>query len=164
MKKITMFLMLVMVLAVQTLSARSAKDLINEYKAKNRAEYTYVSPAMMLLVKAAAVKYDKDVAKAIDKVTGVRILKLDACKTKVKKKFLKELDNIDEEEYQPLVMKDNAYDGFRVLVKMDADVLSEVVAYKANYDNCLLIEVEGRIAMDDIQKLLEGTKVLEDLK
>ena len=140
MKKITMFLMLVMVLAAQTLSARSAKDLINEYKAKNRAEYTYVSPAMMLLVKAAAVKYDKDAAKAIDKVTGVRILKLDACKTKVKKKFLKELDNID------------------------ADVLSEVVAYKANYDNCLLIEVEGRIAMDDIQKLLEGTKVLEDLK
>ena len=119
MKKITMFLMLVMVLAAQTLSARSAKDLINEYKAKNRAEYTYVSPAMMLLVKAAAVKYNKDVAKAIDKVTGV---------------------------------------------KMDADVLSEVVAYKANYDNCLLIEVEGRIAMDDIQKLLEGTKVLEDLK
>ena len=118
MKKITMFLMLVMVLAAQTLSARSAKDLINVYKAKNRAEYTYVSPAMMLLVKAAAVKYDKDVAKAIDKV----------------------------------------------LVKMDADVLSEVVAYKANYDNCLLIEVEGRIAMDDIQKLLEGTKVLEDLK
>ena len=137
MKKITMFLMLVMVLAAQTLSARSAKDLINEYKAKNRAEYTYVSPAMMLLVKAAAVKYNKDVAKAIDKVTGVRILKLDACKTKVKKKFLKELDNV---------------------------VLSEVVAYKANYDNCLLIEVEGRIAMDDIQKLLEGTKVLEDLK
>ena len=77
---------------------------------------------------------------------------------------MKELDNIDEEEYQPLVMKDNAYDGFRVLVKMDADVLSEVVAYKANYDNCLLIEVEGRIAMDDIQKLLEGTKILEDLK
>ena len=148
MKKITMFLMLVMVLAAQTLSARSAKDLINEYKAKNRAEYTYVSPAMMLLVKAAAVKYDKDVAKAIDKVTGVRILKLDACKTKVKKNFL----------------KDNAYDGFRVLVKMDADVLSEVVAYKANYDNCLLVEVEGRIAMDDIQKLLEGTKILEDLK
>ena len=159
MKKITMFLMLVMVLAAQTLSARSAKDLINEYKAKNRAEYTYV-----LLVKAAAVKYDKDVAKAIDKVTGVRILKLDACKTKVKKKFLKELDNVDEEEYQPLVMKDNAYDGFRVLVKMDADVLSEVVAYKADYDNCLLIEVEGRIAMDDIQKPLEGTKILEDLK
>ena len=66
MKKITMFLMLVMVLAAQTLSARSAKDLINEYKVKNRAEYTYVSPAMMLLVKAAAVKYDKDVAKAFD--------------------------------------------------------------------------------------------------
>ena len=158
-----MFLML-MLLAVQGVSAKSAKDLINEYKAKDKAEYTYVSPAMMLLAKVAVAKYDKDVAKAIDKVTGVRILKLDACKTKYKKKFLKELDNFDEEEYQPLVMKDNAYDGFRVLVKADADALSEVVAYKANYDNCLLIQVEGKIAMDDIQKLLEGTKVLERMK
>lgn len=163
MRKITMFLML-MLLAVQGVSAKSAKDLINEYKAKDKAEYTYVSPAMMLLAKVAVAKYDKDVAKAIDKVTGVRILNLDACKTKYKKKFLKELDNIDEEEYQPLVMKDNAYEGFRVLVKADADALSEVVAYKANYDNCLLIQVEGKIAMDDIQKLLEGTKVLEGMK
>ena len=163
MRKITMFLML-MLLAVQGVSAKSAKDLINEYKAKDKAEYTYVSPAMMLLAKVAVAKYDKDVAKAIDKVTGVRILKLDACKTKYKKKFLKELDSFDEEEYQPLVMKDNAYDGFRVLVKADTEALSEVVAYKANYDNCLLIQVEGKIAMDDIQKLLEGTKVLEGMK
>ncbi len=164
MKKITMFLMLAMMLVTQVVNARSAKDLINEYKAKDRAEYTYISPAMMLLVKAATAKYDADVAKAIDKVTGVRILKLDECKTKIKRKFLRELDNFDEEEYQPLVMKDNAYDGFRVLVKADADALSEVVAYKANYDNCMLIQVEGRIAMNDIQKLLEGTKVLETMK
>ncbi len=163
MKKVTLLLMFAL-LAVQVVSARSAKDLINEYKAKDKAEYTYVSPAMMLLAKAAVAKYDTDVAKAIDKVTSVRILNLDACKTKFKKKFLKELDNFDEEEYQPLVMKDNAYDGFRVLVKADAEVLSEVVAYKANYDDCLLVQVEGKIAMDDIQKLLEGTKVLGDMK
>lgn len=157
-------LLMLMLLAVQGIAAKSAKDLIDEYKTKNKAEYTYVSPAMMLLAKVAVAKYDKDVAKAIDKVTGVRILKLDACKTKYKKKFLKELDNFDEEEYQPLVMTDNAYNGFRVLVKADADTLSEVVAYKANYDDCLLVQVEGKIAMDDIQKLLESTKVLEDMK
>ena len=158
-----MFLML-MLLAVQGISARSAKDLINEYKEKSGAEYTYVSPAMMLLVKAAAAKYGQDVAKAIDKVTGVRILKLDGCKTKYKKKFLKEVNDFDEEEYQPLVMKDNAYDGFRVMVKADADMLSEVVAYKANYDNCMMIQVEGKIAMSDVQKLLEGTKVIDGMK
>lgn len=164
MKKITMFLMLVMLVVVQTVSAKSVKDLINEYKVKDYAEYTYVSPAMMLIAKAAVVKYDKDVAQAIDKVTGVRILRLDGCKTKVKKKFLRELDNFDEEEYQPLVMKDNSYDGFRVMVKADADALSEVVAYKANYDNCMLIQVEGKIAMTDIQKIIEGTKVLDGMK
>lgn len=163
MKKITMLLMLV-ILVIQVVSAKTAKDLINEYKVKDHAEYTYVSPAMMLIAKAAVVKYDKDVGQAIDKVTGVRILRLDGCKTKVKKKFLREIDNFDEEEYQPLVMKDNAYDGFRIMVKADVDALSEVVAYKANYDNCMLIQVEGKIAMSDIQKIIEGTKVLDNMK
>lgn len=163
MKKITMLLMLA-ILVVQVVSAKTAKDLINEYKVKDHAEYTYVSPAMMLIAKAAVLKYDKDVAQAIDKVTGVRILRLDGCKTKVKKKFLREIDNFDEEEYQPLVMKDNAYDGFRIMVKADADALSEVVAYKANYDNCMLIQIEGKIAISDIQKIIEGTKVLDNMK
>ena len=49
MKKFTMMLMLMMVFAVQALSAKSAKELINEYKDKDKAEYTYVSPAMMML-------------------------------------------------------------------------------------------------------------------
>lgn len=157
-------LLMLAILVVQVVSAKTAKDLINEYKVKDHAEYTYVSPAMMLIAKAAVLKYDEDVAQAIDKVMGVRILRLDGCKTKVKKKFLREIDNFDEEEYQPLVMKDNAYDGFRIMVKADADALSEVVAYKANYDNCMLIQIEGKIAMSDIQKIIEGTKVLDNMK
>lgn len=164
MKKITMMLMLMMVFAVQALSAKSAKELINEYKDKNKAQYTYVSPAMMMIAKMAAVKYDKEVGNVVDKVTSVRILTLDACKTKAKKKFNKEVNNFDEEEYQPLVMKDGTYDGFRVLVKSDGEALSEVVLLKADYDKCTMILVEGHIDMDDIQNLVKGTKALDGVK
>ena len=161
MKKITMMLALMMVFAVQALSAKTAKELINEYKDKDKAEYTYVSPAMMMLAKMAAAKYDKEVGKVVDKVTSVRILTLDACKAKVKKKFNKEVNNFDEEEYQPLVMKDGTYDGFRVLVKSEDGALSEVVLLKADYDKCTMIQVEGHIGMDDIQNLVKSTKVLD---
>lgn len=156
--------MLAMMFVAQAISAKSAKELVNEYKTKDNAQYTYVSPTMMLLVKVAATKYGDDVAKAVDQVTGVRILRLDGCKTKVKKKFLKELDNFDEEEYQPLVATDNSYEGFRVMVKADAESLSEVVAYKANYNDCMLVLVEGKISMSSIQNLLKGTKMIEDMK
>ena len=164
MKKITMLLLLMMAFAVQAVSAKSAKDLINEYKNKDKAEYTYVSPAMMFIAKAAAAKYDKEVGKVVDKVTSVRILTLDACKTKVKKKFNKEINNFDEEEYQPLVMKDGTYDGFRILVKSDGQALSEIVLLKADYDKCTMIQVEGNIGMEDVQNLVKGTKVLDGVK
>lgn len=160
MKKTAMLLMLMMVFAAQTLSARSAKDLIDEYKTKDKAEYTYVSPAMMMLAKVAVAKYDKEVGQVLNKVTSVRILTLDACKLKVKKKFNKEVNSFDEEEYQPLVMKDGTYDGFRVLVKSDGEALSEVILLKADYNKCTMIQVEGHIGMDDIQNLVKSTKVL----
>ncbi len=163
MKKTAMLLMLMMVCAVQAMSAKTAKELINEFKSQDKAEYTYVSPAMMMLARVAVAKYDKDVAQVLDKVTGVRILTLDACKTKVKKKFNKEVNNFDEEEYQPLVMKDGTYDGFRVLAKSDGEALSEVVLLKADYDKCTMIQVEGHIGMDDIQKLVKSTKVLDSV-
>ncbi len=164
MKKTFMFVLLMMVLAVQAISARSVKDLINEYKEKDNADYTYVSPAMMFVAKAAATKFDKDVGQVVNKLTCVRILTLDACKTKVKKKFYKEVNNLDEEEYQPLVMKDGTYDGFRVLAKSDGEALSEVVLIKGDYDNCTVILVEGHVGVDDIQNLVKSTKVLGSAK
>ena len=119
---------------------------------------------MMILAKVAAAKYDKEVGKVVDKVTSVRILTLDACKTKVKKKFNKEVNDFDEEEYQPLVTKDGTYDGFRVLVKSEDGALSEVVLLKADYDKCTMIQIEGHISMDDILNLVKGTKVLDGVK
>ena len=164
MKKITMMLVALLMLVAQTVAASSAKDLINEYKEKDKADYTYVSPAMMFIAKAAANKFDKDVAKVVDKLTCVRILTLDACKTKVKKKFNKAINDLDEEEYQPLVMKDGNYDGFRVLAKSDGEALSEVVLLKADYDHCTMVLVEGHVGVDDIQSLVKSTKVLGDVK
>lgn len=167
MKKITMFLMLAL-MAVQTLSAKSMKSLIDEYRGENHAEYTYVSPAMMLLAKAAVKQYSKEASDMLKNVTSVRILRLDDCKTKVKKRFCKEIANLDEEEYQPLVMtasaKRSTDKDFQVLIKADAESVSEVVVLSTSKDDCSMIQVEGNIALSDIQKVIDSTQVLENVK
>lgn len=167
MKRITMFLVLVL-MAFQTLSAKSVKSLMDEYRGENHAEYTYISPAMMLLAKAAVKQYSKDASEMLKNVTSVRVLRLNDCKTKVKKRFCKEIANLDEEEYQPLVMtasaKRSTDKDFKVLVKADAEAVSEFVVLSTSKDDCSLMQVEGKIALSDIQKIIDDTQVLENMK
>ena len=158
MKKITMLLMLLL-LMVQGISAKSVKDIINQFKGENKAEYTYVSPAMMLLARAAVKNYSKETGDMLNKVNSVRLLNLDACKSKTKKKLFKEIDNLDEEEYQSIVTNGKQKDGFKMLVKVDPNGTSEFVVLNSGDDNCLLIQVEGTITMEELQKLIDGKEI-----
>lgn len=166
MKKITMLLVL-MLMMVQSLAAKTVKEIINDYREENHAEYTYVSPAMMMMVRLAASKYSPEIGDVLKNVSSIRILRLNACKSKVKKKLIKEMGKLDEDEYQPMVMnasgKYSADKDFKVLVKADLDAVSEVVALHANDNDCSLIQVEGKVSLNDIQKLVEGTKSMDKI-
>lgn len=158
MKKITMLLVLMM-LALQGVSAKSVSEVINEFRGDNKAEYTYVSPAMMLLARATVKQYSKEMGELLNKVNCVRILNLNACKQKTKKKLFKEIDNLDEEEYQPVMTNAQKKNGFKMLVKMDVGGTSEFVLLNSDQDHCMLAQVEGSITMDELQKLIDGKQL-----
>ena len=155
MKKITTLLML-LILVVQGISAKSVKEIINQFKTENKAEYTYVSPTMMMLAKAAVKNYSKETGDILNKVNSVRLLKLDACKSKTKKKLFKEINNLDEEEYQSIITNGKQKDGFQMLVKVDPSGTSEFVVLNSGDDNCMLIQIEGTITKEELQKLIDG--------
>ena len=158
-------LLVLALLMVQSLAAKTVKEVINDYREENHAEYTYVSPAMMMMVRLAASKYSPETGNVLKNVSSISILRLNGCKSKVKKKFLKEMGKLDEAEYQPMVMNasgnSSADKDFKVLVKADLDAVSEIVVLHAGDDDCSLVQVEGKITMDDIQKVIEGTKSMD---
>ena len=161
-----MFLLLA-VMMVQSLAAKTVKEIINDYSEENKAEYTYVSPAMMMMVRLSASKYIPDAGDVLKNVSSISFLRLNACKSKVKKKFLKEMGKLDEAEYQPMVMnasgKSNADKDFNVLVKVDLNAVSEIVVLHAGDDDCSLVQVEGKLSMSDLQKLMENPKSIDKI-
>lgn len=158
MKKITMFL-LIMAFSVQIISAKNVSEVINEFRDDSKAEYTYVSPAMMLLARATVKQYSKETGDLLNKVNCVRILNLNACKSKTKKKLFKEIEKLDEEEYQLVMTKAQKKNGLEVLVKVAVDGTSEFVFLNSDQENCLLIQVEGKITMEEIQKMIDGKQL-----
>lgn len=158
MKNLVMFLVL-MTLALQSISAKSVKTIINEYRDKSKAEYFYVSPAMMMIAKASIKKYDEETAKYIAKINSMRILNLGACKSSTKKKLYKEIANLDEEEYQPVLVNGQKNKGSLAFVKIDPSSNSELVSLITSRDSCMLFQVEGTITMEELQKLIDGNKI-----
>lgn len=158
MKKLVMFLALMM-FALQSITAKSVKTIINEYRDKSKAEYFYVSPAMMMIAKAAVKKYDEETAKMITKINSMRILNLGACKSSTKKKFYKEIANLDEEEYQPVLVNGQKDRGSVAFVKIDPNGSSELVYLMSTQDSCMLFQTEGTITMEELQKLIDGNKI-----
>ena len=104
MKKIIIFLIMAVV-AVQTLPAKSVKSLINEFRHEKNAEYAHVSPLLMILARIVAT--DKDMGDSdrmiIKKIKSIRTLSLEDCTKEVKEKFVSETQKLDD-EYEPLLM------------------------------------------------------------
>lgn len=152
-------LMMLLVLMAQSIAAKTVSEIIQDYRDESKAEYTYVSPAMMLMLKAAVKKYTGEYTNLVDKITCARILNLDACRQKTKKKLFKEMDKLDEEEYQPMVMNGQKWEGFKVLVKVGTDANSEFVVLNTGHDKCTLMQVEGNITLQDLQQILTDKKL-----
>ncbi len=152
MKKI-MMLMLLMVAVVTNLSAKSVKQLIDEYKHEAKAESVYVSPFLMKVARMAADKDDMDEAGrlALKKVKSVRVLSLEDCSKEVKARFSREVESLDDEEYQPLVVANSDGEQVKVMMLAKDDVIRELVIFATDADDCAIIQLTGKMTQDDIQ-------------
>lgn len=156
MKKI-MILMMLMVAAVANLSAKTVKQLVNEYKHQAKAESMYVSPFLMKVAKMVADKDDMDEASrlALKKVKSVRILTLDDCSKEVKAQFVKEVEELNDEEYQPMMLANSDGEQVKIMAVVNNDVISELVIFAADKDDCSIIQMTGKLTQDDIQFIVD---------
>ncbi len=152
MKKIMMLLVL-MVVVLQNISAKSVKQLINEFKHEDKAESVYVSPLLMKVAKIAADKDDMDEAGrlALKKVKSIRILSLEDCNKSVKDRFSQEVENLNDEEYQPLIVANSDGDKVKVMMLTKNDIIRELVIFTVDDEDSAIIQINGKLTQDDIQ-------------
>lgn len=165
MKKI-MILLMMMVVAVTNLSAKSVKQLINEYKHEAKAENVYVSPLLMKVARMAADKDDMDEVGrlALKKVKSVRVLSLEDCNKEVKARFSKEVENLNDEKYEPLVVANSDGEQVKVMMLTKDDIIRELVIFATDEEDCAIIQLTGKMTQDDIQFIVNDQTVKKSKK
>lgn len=155
MKKIIIFLAIA-AMAVQDLSAKSAKDLIKEFRHEKNAEYVHVSPLLMKLAKIAASDKDADESDRtiLRKIKSIHTLSLEDCTKEVKEKFISETRKLDD-EYQLLLTANTDDEQARIMMRTKGKTVRELIILGIDGDDCTIARFKGRLSNNDIQKLMD---------
>lgn len=153
MKKIIIFLAIV-VLAVQNLSAKSVKSLMNEFRHEKNAEYAHVSPLLMMLARIVASDKDMDESDRmiLKKIKSIHTLSLEDCTKEVKEKFISETKKLDD-EYEPLLRANTDDEQARIMMKTKGKTIRELIMLSIDGDDCTIAWFKGKLSNDDIQKI-----------
>lgn len=153
MKKLLFIFVLLAV--AQGLFAQQAQRVFEAFQNEKNAQYTVAPGAVMTL--AGKKVSDNNVAAVLKEVESARVLRLDQCKKRVRRKFLKQVSALVKsgvyEEYART--KSNGMDVL-VLVKKDTEYIREIVVYTATGSLCMGVLVTGHINQEDLGAIVDA--------
>ncbi len=87
-------------------------------------------------------------------VDGIEILSFDECTQDVKDKLLAAVKNLKDPAYETMVSTNEDNERVRVLVKINDDMIREMVVVTTGNSNAL-VRIKGKIKPEDIQKVVD---------
>lgn len=135
-------------------TSKTYSDIINDFRQADGSEYVNIPSALLKAGTAMLPKGDiSDLARSI---TSIRILNLSNCSDRVKKRFIKTLSNANDAGYEPFMATNSKYEQTRVLTRSDDDYVREILIASAEYGSCDIVQVMGKIKMEDVQKVIDA--------
>lgn len=147
---------IILMITYQTTFAQSTKDIFDEFGKEWNAESVSISPFMMSFGK---LFMDNDTPEITRSVRSMKILDLEDCSDKVKERFNRKVNNLQLEGYETMIQTIDNGEKVRILVRMEKEVIRELLIVCTGSDDCALILLNGKIKKEDINELVnEETK------
>ena len=90
-------------------------------------------------------------------VTGVEVFAFDECSKSIKDEINAAIKNIADSAYETLVSTNEKGERTKVLVKIEKDLIREIVVL-AGGDDPALIRIKGKIKPDDVNSVVENNR------
>ncbi len=139
-------------LVCQLSFGQAAKQVFDEYKAKEGANYVSI-PSALIQLAAIKVKDDK-VKDVVRQVKSARVLMMDDCKKSVRKNFVKDIQTLTKKGYDPMTAVRDDDSNTLIYTKGDDDVLKEVVILINDADDITAVLFTGSISTESISALI----------
>lgn len=138
---------LALIIAYQGIFAQNIKSIINEFKEVKGVEYTKVPQWTLLLGNNKGVK-------------SICYLDLGSCPSKVKEDFRQKVNQL--EGYEVLFRGKEDGEMYKLLAKMNNEVIRELIILITGKDDCGLTLMKGKIKKENINGMIGNDKTMID--
>ena len=163
MKKFISCILLIFAIS-QIASAQDLSNWVSGLSMIENAEYQLVDRSMLEASLAAAKAADSTGIMSsppppfMEKLESIDIINLSSCSTEVKDLFLKDLDNIqDENGYETLINVVDDSDKVRIIAKREGAVIPQIYVFAIDSEDneIVIIRMNGKMDESDIADIIK---------
>jgi len=149
MRKLWLLLVLALVIPASAW-ARSADDIVSEFRDEKHAQYVNVGPGMLSLARM----FTLGIPGVNQGISAIRALDLSDCSGGVRDKFRKRVKDLrNDYTYEEMVTSRKDDDQSLVLLHNDGQYVDELVILTVSDDDNAIVVIKGRISIEDVERI-----------
>ena len=151
--------MLFVDIALASLAQKNVDEIIEQYSQDKEAEYIHL---LRLLIRAgiAQMKASK-AAEMARNINDLRILLLDCCRNRKRKKSREKVEQLMQNGYQAFVKMKSSDEDILMIAEGNAEKISEMAAFIIGKRSCKFMQIKGNFNTQDIHAVVDDVRNMQ---
>ena len=151
--------MLFVGIALALLAQKNIDEIIEQYSQDKEVEYIHL-PRLLIQAGFAQTKASK-AAQMARNINNLRILLLDCCRNKKRKKSRKKVEQLTQNGYQVFAKMKSSDEDILMIAEGDAEKISEIAAFMIENRGCKFMQIKGNFNTQDIHVVVDDVRNMQ---
>ena len=151
--------MLFVGIALALLAQKNIDEIIEQYSQDKEVEYIHL-PRLLIQAGFAQTKASK-AAQMARNINNLRILLLDCCRNKKRKKSRKKVEQLTQNGYQVFAKMKSSDEDILMIAEGDTGEISEIAAFIIGKRSCKFMQIKGNFNTQDIHVVVDDVRNMQ---
>ena len=151
--------MLFVDIALASLAQKNVDEIIEQYSQDKEVEYIHL-PRLLIQAGFAQMKASK-AAQMARNINNLRILLLDCCRNKKRKKSREKVKQLTQNDYQVFAKMKSSDEDILMIAEGDAEKISEIAAFIIGKRSCKFMQIIGNFNTRDIHVVVDDVRNMQ---
>ena len=151
--------MLFVGIARASLPQKNVDEIIEQYSQDKEVEYIHL-PRLLIWAGIAQMKASK-AAEMARNINDLRILLLDCCRNRKRKKSREKVEQLMQNGYQAFVKMKSSDEDILMIAEGNAEKISEMAAFIIGKRSCKFMQIKGNFNTQDIHAVVDDVRNMQ---
>ena len=151
--------MLFVGIVLASLAQKNVDEIIEQYSQDKEVEYIHL-PRLLIWAGFAQTKASK-AAEIARNINDLRILLLDCCRNRKRKKSREKVEQLTQNVYQAFAKMKDSDEDILMIAEGDAGEISEIAAFIIGKRSCKFMQIKGNFNTQDIHVVIDDVRNMQ---